>query len=116
MQRLGLEPGTFRLQTVGSTAAPGPLLQKSRILAAWKAACSKAMQDEKIDLPNSIQNFAVNHANQSQAGQGSNSASQTSKRFTKYRCIINTIHQSMHKVNFNYLMKWRPNQPAMVHS
>ena len=24
MQRLGLEPGTFRLQTVGSTAAPGP--------------------------------------------------------------------------------------------
>jgi hypothetical protein len=23
MQRLGLEPGTFRLQTVGSTAAPG---------------------------------------------------------------------------------------------
>jgi len=24
VQRLGLEPGTFRLQTVGSTAAPGP--------------------------------------------------------------------------------------------
>jgi hypothetical protein len=24
MQRLGLELGTFRLQTVGSTAAPGP--------------------------------------------------------------------------------------------
>jgi hypothetical protein len=24
MQRLGLEPGTLRLQTVGSTAAPGP--------------------------------------------------------------------------------------------
>jgi hypothetical protein len=24
MQRLGLEPGTFRLQTVGSTAALGP--------------------------------------------------------------------------------------------
>ena len=24
MQRLGLEPRTFRLQTVGSTAAPGP--------------------------------------------------------------------------------------------
>jgi hypothetical protein len=24
MQRLELEPGTFRLQTVGSTAAPGP--------------------------------------------------------------------------------------------
>ena len=24
MQRLGLEPGTFRLQTIGSTAAPGP--------------------------------------------------------------------------------------------
>jgi hypothetical protein len=27
MQRLGFEPGTFRLQTVGSTAAPGPPFQ-----------------------------------------------------------------------------------------
>jgi hypothetical protein len=27
MQRLRLEPGTFRLQTVGSTAAPGPPFQ-----------------------------------------------------------------------------------------
>jgi hypothetical protein len=27
MQRLALEPGTFRLQTVGSTAAPGPDLE-----------------------------------------------------------------------------------------
>jgi len=28
VQRLGLEPGTFRLQTVGSTAAPGPPFYK----------------------------------------------------------------------------------------
>jgi hypothetical protein len=27
MQKLELEPGTFRLQTVGSTAAPGPPFQ-----------------------------------------------------------------------------------------
>jgi hypothetical protein len=29
MQRLGLEPGTFRLQTVGSTAALGPPFTRS---------------------------------------------------------------------------------------
>jgi hypothetical protein len=32
MQRLGLEPGTFRLQTVGSTAAPGPPFDDTDII------------------------------------------------------------------------------------
>jgi len=31
VQRLGLEPGTFRLQTVGSTAAPGPPFLKDQV-------------------------------------------------------------------------------------
>jgi hypothetical protein len=55
MQRLGLEPGTFRLQTVGSTAAPGPpfsvIIHKSNnIIFALQLLLAWSLDDTPLTL------------------------------------------------------------------